>query len=166
MQQLRKRNGKVVPYESKKIFDCIKKANQDSKDVRMNNTQINNVVLNVEKEFDNVKIPSVEHIQDIVENELMKTNFTHTAKSYIVYRSEHAKIRDTHEDLMNKMMEITFKPGEDSDFKRSNANIRSDSVMGTMLIYGTTVSNYFSDNYLIPKRYIDAHRAGYIHIHK
>src|SRR5574344_1246537 len=96
MQQVRKRNGKVVPYESKKIFDCIKKANQDSKDVRMNNTQINNVVLNVEKEFDNVKIPSVEHIQDIVENELMKTNFTHTAKSYIVYRSEHAKIRDTH----------------------------------------------------------------------
>lgn len=165
MQKVRKRNGKTVDYEPQKISECIKKANRDSKDVRMNNTEIGNIVSQVEKELEDTKIPSVEHIQDVVENVLMKTDHVHTAKSYIVYRAEHAKIRDTHEDLMKQMMEVTFKSGEDSDYKRSNANIQSDSVMGTMLIYGTTVSNYFSDNYVIPKKFIDAHRAGLIHIH-
>ena len=165
MQKVRKRNGKTVNYEPQKIAECIKKANNDSKDVRMNNTEIGNIVAQVEKELEDTKIPSVEHIQDVVENVLMKTDHVHTAKSYIVYRAEHAKIRDTHEDLMKQMMEVTFQSGEDSDYKRSNANIQSDSVMGTMLIYGTTVSNYFSDNYVIPKKFIDAHRAGLIHIH-
>lgn len=166
MQKVRKRNGKMVNYEPQKISECIKKANRESKDVRMNNTEIGNIVSQVEQELADTKIPSVEHIQDVVENILMKTDHVHTAKSYIVYRAEHAKIRDTHEDLMKQMMEVTFQSGEDSDYKRSNANIQSDSVMGTMLIYGTTVSNYYSDNYVIPKKFIDAHRAGLIHIHK
>ena len=166
MQKVRKRNGSLAEYDSKKIFDAIKKANKDSKDKRMNNSSIWRLVSEVEEHFENVKAPSVESIQDEVENLLMKSNWEHTAKSYIIYRSEHAKIRDTHEELMKKMMDITFQSGEESDYKRSNANIQSDTTMGSMLIYGTTVSNFFNDNYIIPKRYIDAHRAGYIHIHE
>ena len=166
MQKVRKRNGKVVDYDSHKIFNAIKKANNDSKDKRMNNSIIWGMVSQIEEKFEDVKAPSVESIQDEVENVLMKSNWEHTSKSYIIYRSEHAKIRDTHEELMKKMMDITFQSGEESDYKRSNANIQSDEPMGSMLIYGTTVSNFFNDNYIIPKRYIDAHRAGYIHIHE
>ena len=166
MQKVRKRNGKVVDYDSHKIFNAIKKANNDSKDKRMNNSIIWGMVSQIEEKFEDVKAPSVESIQDEVENVLMKSNWEHTAKSYIIYRSEHAKIRDTHEELMKKMMDITFQSGEESDYKRSNANIQSDEPMGSMLIYGTTVSNFFNDNYIIPQRYIDAHRAGYIHIHE
>lgn len=166
LQKVRKRNGSLAEYDSKKIFDAIKKANKDSKDKRMNNSSIWRLVSEVEEYFEDVKAPSVESIQDTVENLLMKSNWEHTAKSYIIYRSEHAKIRDTHEELMKKMMDITFQSGEESDYKRSNANIQSDTTMGSMLIYGTTVSNFFNDNYIIPKRYIDAHRAGYIHIHE
>lgn len=165
MIQVRKRNGKVVDYDAKKIFDCIKKANADSKDKRMNHSTIWHIVSQIEEQFENTKAPSVESIQDAVENTLMKSDWQHTARSYIVYRAEHAKIRDTHEELMEKMMEITFTTGEDSDYKRSNANIHSDSVMGSMLLYGTTISNFFNDNYIIPKKYIDAHREGKIHIH-
>ena len=130
LQQVRKRNGKVVDYDAKKIFDCIKKANTDSKDKRMNHSTIWGIVSQIEEQFEDTKAPSVESIQDAVENFLMKSNWQHTARSYIVYRAEHAKIRDTHKELMEKMMEITFSKGEDSDYKRSNANVKSDSVMG------------------------------------
>lgn len=165
MIQVRKRNGKTVDYDSKKIFEAIRKANADSKDKRMNNSTVWGFVSQIEEQFEDVKAPSVESIQDAVENILMKSDWQHTARSYIIYRSEHAKIRDTHKELMDKMMEITFSKGEDSDYKRSNANIQSDSVMGSMLLYGTTISNFFNDNYVIPKAYIEAHREGRIHIH-
>ena len=165
MEKVRKRNGKLVDYDSTKIFNAIKRANADSKDKRMNKTAILLLVSQVEDAFEDVKAPSVESIQDEIENLLMKSNWEHTAKSYIIYRSEHAKIRDTHNDLLDKLNEVIFSKSEDSDFKRSNANIKSDTVMGAMLQIGTTTTNYLNDNFIIPKRYIDAHRAGYIHIH-
>lgn len=165
MEKVRKRNGKLVDYDSQKIFDAIKKANADSKDKRMNKTALYLLVSQVEDAFEDVKAPSVESIQDCIENLLMKSNWVHTAKSYIVYRNEHAKIRDTHADLLKQLNEVLFSKGEDSDLKRSNANIKSDATMGAMLQVGTTTTNYLNDNFIIPKRYIDAHRAGYIHIH-
>ena len=166
MIQVRKRNGKTVDYDSKKIFEAIRKANADSKDKRMNNSTVWGFVSQIEEQFEDVKAPSVESIQDAVENLLMKSDWQHTARSYIVYRAEHAKVRDTHEELMKSMMEITFSDAEDSDYKRSNANVKADSVMGSMLLYGTTIANFFNDNYIIPKKFIEAHREGRIHIHE
>lgn len=166
MEKVRKRNGKLVDYDSQKIYEAIKKANADSKDKRMNKTSLLLLVSQVEDAFENVKAPSVESIQDEIENLLMKSNWEHTAKSYIIYRSEHAKIRDTHNDLIKQLNEVIFSKGEDSDLKRSNANIKSDTTMGAMLQIGTTTANYLNDNFIIPKRYVDAHRQGYIHIHK
>jgi ribonucleoside-triphosphate reductase len=165
MQKVKKRDNRIVPYDDHKIFEAIRKANKDSKDKKMKISEIFNIVKLIEEKLNDVKIPSVEHIQDVVENTLIKTEHINTAKSYIVYRHEHAQIRDSQEDLMNKFMDLTFKSAEDFESKRDNANINSDSAMGIMLKYGTESSNYFNDNYIIPKEYVEAHRQGYIHMH-
>ena len=56
MQKVRKRNGSLAEYDSKKIFDAIKKANKDSKDKRMNNSSIWRLVSEVEEYFEDVKV--------------------------------------------------------------------------------------------------------------
>lgn len=166
MIQVRKRNGRLVDYDAKKIFECIKKANEDTKGVsRMKKSEIYKIVELVEEHFANTKAPKVESIQDQIEKELMNCNYIDVARSYIAYRSLHAKMRDSHENLYQDINEIVNSSGEDSDTKRSNANIQSDSVMGAMLQVGCSAFNFYHDNYLIPKRFSDAHRQGYMHIH-
>lgn len=164
MEKVKKRNGTIVSYDSEKIANCIRKACKDVKDT-MSKEELKQIVSEIEERLSGIKVPGVERIQDTVESVLMKTKHEKAAKAYIIYRSEHAKIRDTQQTLIDKMMEVTFKTGEESDYKRSNANIPSDTTMGSMLIYGTTVSNYFNDNYVYPKKYIAADRKGLIHIH-
>ena len=154
-----------MDYDSHKVFACIRAANNNSKDKRMNNSTIWSIVSQVEEKLENIKAPSVETIQDTIESLLMQSNWQHTARSYIIYRSEHAKRRDNHEQLMTLINEITFSSSEDSDYKRSNANVSGDRPMGAMLQYGCAVSNFFTDNYIMPKKYVDAHRSGLIHIH-
>ena len=47
--------------------------------------------------------------------------------------------------------DLTFKPSEDADIKRENANIDADTAMGTMLKYGSEGAKCFYDAYLIPR---------------
>ncbi|MBP2634041.1 MAG: anaerobic ribonucleoside-triphosphate reductase, partial [Firmicutes bacterium] len=86
-------------------------------------------------------------------------------KAYILYRAEHAKIRQSEVDLMDIYNELTFQNAKDADIKRENANIDADTAMGTMLKYGSEGSKYFIDHYILPKDIAAAHINGDIHIH-
>ena len=108
---------------------------------------------------------TVEQVQDIVEQMLIKYDYEKTAKAYILYRAEHAKIREAESDLMNIYNELTYSYSKDADIKRENANIDGDTSMGTMLKYGSEGAKYFVDNYVLPKDIAKAHINGDIHIH-
>ena len=107
----------------------------------------------------------MEQIQDKVEEILIGADYAKTAKAYILYRAEHAKIRQSEADLMDIYKELTFAYAKDADIKRENANIDADTAMGTMLKYGSEGSKYFIDNYILPKDIAAAHINGDIHIH-
>ncbi len=111
------------------------------------------------------RTPTVEQVQDLVEETLIREGFARTAKAYILYRAEHAKIRQSEGDLMEIYKELTFAYAKDADIKRENANIDADTAMGTMLKYGSEGSKYFIDNYILPKDVAAAHINGDIHIH-
>ena len=108
---------------------------------------------------------TVEQVQDAVEKVLMRLGFEKTAKAYILYRAEHAKIRDAKSELMNIYDELTYSDSKDADIKRENANIDGDTAMGTMLKYGSEGAKYYVDNYVLPKDIAKAHIDGDIHIH-
>ncbi len=107
----------------------------------------------------------MEEVQDRVEEQLIALGFAKTAKAYILYRAEHAKIRQAESDLMDIYKELTFQDAKDADIKRENANIDADTAMGTMLKYGSEGSKYFTNNYVLPKDIAMAHMNGDIHIH-
>ena len=165
MHNIRKRNGEIMPFVKEKISDAIHKANLESIDNTFDQKRLTQLADEVVKELGREKVPAVEFIQDVVEKVLIKNNYASTAKAYILYRAERAKLRQAQGNLMDIYNELTFKNAADADIKRENANIDADTAMGTMLKYGSEGSKYFIDNYILPKDIAAAHQDGTIHIH-
>ena len=162
---IKKRTGDIVAFNAQKITDAIHKANLESIDETFSAQQLMKLTQKVIQQVAEMKLPTVEQIQDMVERVLIASNFASTAKAYILYRAEHAQIRQAKTDLMAIYNELTFKTAKDADIKRENANIDADTAMGTMLKYGSEGSKYFIDNYILPKDIAAAHINGDIHIH-
>ncbi len=164
-KSIRKRNGEQVPFDAGKIREAIRKACAAVPEEKIASKKLDELTAAVVAAIPGRRIPTVEQIQDLVEEALIREGFARTAKAYILYRAEHAKIRQSEGDLMEIYKELTFAYAKDADIKRENANIDADTAMGTMLKYGSEGSKYFVDNYILPKDVAAAHTGGDIHIH-
>jgi len=96
VSQIRKRDGRIVKFEEKKITDAIHKAilavkRKDGKSAQKLSDQ---VVAIIEERFKG-KIPTVENVQDIVEEALIKNGYSDVAKAYILYRQKRTELRET-----------------------------------------------------------------------
>jgi ribonucleoside-diphosphate reductase alpha chain len=94
MSNIRKRDGSVAAFEAFKIASAIEKAFNASGegDPIESEGLAAQVVLELEQRFTD-QIPSVEDVQDLVEETLISSGFSHTAKAYILYRQERTEIR-------------------------------------------------------------------------
>lgn len=160
-----KRDGTRVDFDETKIINAISKANKAADDDDMNATELLFLCEKVCKLIEERALHSVEAIQDMVEETLIRYDHAQTAKAYILYRAEHTKIRNAESYLMDIYEKLTWSPAADEDLKRENANIDGDTAMGTMLKYGSEGAKYFIDNYVLPKDISAAHLNGDIHIH-
>lgn len=167
-----KRDGRKVPYEISKIQDAILMAAtavEGSANVKENiklaedTAKVVNEKLN--ETFTARRSPTVEQVQDIVEKSLISEGHAAVAKEYILYRAERNRTREMKADLMKIFEDLTFKDAEESDIKRENGNIDSDTAMGTMLKYGSEAAKEFNHLYLLDRDVSEAHKSGDIHIH-
>ena len=161
---IKKRNGSMELFQENKITNAINKAFNAVMGVDYYSTAIK-ITEDIVKSIDQNKELSVEDIQDMVEEALMKNGFYKVAKAYMLYREKRYQIRTTKDNLMKLYEEITFSSTKDSNIKRENANIDGNTAMGTMLKYGSEGSKMFFMNYVTNKKFADAHRNGDIHIH-
>ena len=150
VQQIRKRDGRVVPFHENKIADAINKAFQATYKPGYDDTaaKLAHEVASV-LEVEGGPCPDVEHIQDVVERVLMDNGYVQTAKAYILYRAERSRVREMNTRLMKIYEDITFTTAEDSDIKRENANIDGDTAMGTMLKYGCEGAKQFYQMFVL-----------------
>lgn len=165
VEKIKKRNGEVVSFDPNKIREAIRKASIAVVDESIDSATLTNLTNQVTGRFSDDEVPTVEQVQDKVEEALISAGFAKTAKAYILYRAEHTKIRQSEANLMDIYKELTFAYAKDVDIKRENANIDADTAMGTMLKYGSEGSKYFIDHYILPKEIAEAHISGDIHIH-
>ena len=94
---IQKRNGLYQDYDAYKIKSAIQKAFQ-SLQVQIDEGQLNELVYDVEKQV--YEKMSVEKIQDVVEETLMKYGYHQVAKAYILYRQKHSENRAVIWDLI------------------------------------------------------------------
>ena len=163
-----KRDGRQVPFDLDKIAQAICKAFQASGSAKGMETATElarQVATLLEQDESIGASPSVEQIQDVVEQVLISGGFVRTAKAYILYRAERSRAREMNTRLMQIYEDITFKPARDSDIKRENANIDGDTAMGTMLKYGSEGAKQFNNMFVLNPQHVQAHQNGDIHIH-
>lgn len=162
-----KRDGRSAEFKTEKITDAIEKAFQAS-GAMQDRSVAEEMCEKVIQKLESGAIegaPTVEGIQDVVEETLIESGFVQTAKAYILYRAERNRVRDVNSRLVQTLKDITFSKASDSDMKRENANIDADTAMGTMLKYGSESAKQFYEMCVIDPRYARAHREGDIHIH-
>ena len=165
IQQIVKRDGRVVPFELDKITEAIYKAAQalGGQDRSMAAKLAADVVAYLEQKGN--ETPSVEQIQDAVEHTLIENGHARTAKEFILYRSTRTRVREMNTKLMKIYEDLTFREAHENDVKRENANIDGDTAMGTMLKYGSEGAKQFDEMFILKPEHSKAHREGDIHIH-
>ena len=166
IENIRKRDGRLVPFELDKIAGAIYKAFQTCSSKYELKTALE-IAKIVEKNLEKKQsaLPTVELVQDTVEEVLIEQGFVRVAKAYILYRANRTRERDMRSRLMKTFEEITFSESKNSDLKRENANVNADAPMGTMLKYGTEAAKQFNEMFVLKPKHARAHANGDIHIH-
>lgn len=166
IEYIRKRDGRMDCFDVNKIAGAIYRAFQATEAKYDLDTAL--VVANeVEEKLEarHTELPTVELVQDTVEETLIEKGYVRIAKAYILYRAERTRSRDRKSRLMKTMEEITFQDAKDSDLKRENANVNADAPMGTMLKYGAEAAKQFNEMFVLNPLHSAAHKSGDIHIH-
>ena len=166
-KKIKKRDGKIVNFNPEKITDAIAAAGAATEEFKYDRAkQLSEKVLKTAEKEIKERTPQVEQIQDIVERVLMESSFKRTAKAYITYRQERNRVREAKSNLMESYRTISIADAsEDSDIKRSNANVDGNSAMGKMLQFGAEGSKAFAKMVLLKPEHAFAHDNGDIHIH-
>jgi ribonucleoside-diphosphate reductase alpha chain len=99
IKRIQKRDGGIVPFELEKITQAIFKAMSQSSEgsydeAEMVAQKVRAEIVKISKSFKNF-VPSVEGVQDLVEQQLIVSNYVKTSKHYILYREERARVRAT-----------------------------------------------------------------------
>lgn len=168
MEKVVKRDGEIVKFNSEKITNAIEKAANVTKEFDKNTAKsLTDKVVEltqslVEKKNENLKVASIEEIQDIVEYILLSSDYKKTAKSYMLYREQQAKLRDFTKNANIGMI--------DDYLKQLDWEVNENSNM-TYSIQGLNnyVSSHISKTYWLNKIYSneikEAHANGDFHIH-
>ena len=163
--KIRKRDGRLADYDISKIENAIAKAMISLGDGEIKDCKKMAKIteLNLMEKFED-KIPSVEDVQDMVENVLMTNGYENVAKAYILYRKDHEKVRN----IQNTVMD--YKQTVDKYLNLADWRVKENSTV-TYSVGGLILSNSgaITANYWLSEVYDkeieQAHKNADIHIH-
>ena len=162
-EQIEKRDGRIVEFDSTKITAAILKAGQATGEFGDREARkLTLRVLTLAHEMRLGSLPEVEEIQDIVEHVLLDSPYHVTAKAYILYREQHAQIRSiatkANVDLVDHYIQRL-------DWKiKENSNM-CYSLQGLNNYISSDVTSEYWLNKIYPPQVRQAHKAGDLHIH-
>ncbi len=157
--EIRKRDGRIAPFDEQKITEAIfKAAKAVGGEDRSIAQDLTNQVVNYLNGNNVEMIPSVEEIQDVVEKVLIENGHARTAKAYILYRDRRTRMREGKTELMDAVKEILVETS------RENANINNSPSAKMLQIAMAASKKYYLTN-LLPEDMGEAHDKGFFHIH-
>ncbi|MCE1189837.1 MAG: ribonucleoside triphosphate reductase [Ignavibacteria bacterium] len=163
IKNVKKRNGNIVAFDISKIFTALRKAGSSTGEFNDDIARLYTIkTANLIHQLFVEKIPTVENIQDCVEEILLSSPFKKTAKSYILYREQHARIREltsqSHVDLIDSYL-------SKSDWKVNENSNMSYSLQGLNNYVSSELSKVYWLNKIYPQEIKEAHASGDFHIH-
>ena len=165
ISQVTKRDGTLAPFDSNKIYQAILKAGNSTGEFGENEAWlITGQVLKVMKHKYAETLPTIENIQDIVEQALISSNYFATAKAYILYRDQRNRARTDRKVMVDVESSIN-EYLERLDW-RVNANANQGYSNGGLIlnVSGKVTANYWL-SHVYPAEVGEAHRNGDLHIH-
>ncbi len=168
MQQVVKRDGKIVDFNSEKITNAIQRAASTTNEFSAQTArQLTRQVIDitrkmVEKKQGNFRAPSIEEIQDIVEYVLLSSDYKKTAKNYVLYREQHSKLREFVQSANVDMVDEYLKK---LDWQVNENSNMSYSIQGLNNYIASNVSKSYWLNKIYTNDVKQAHLNGDIHIH-
>ena len=162
-EQVRKRDGRLVEFNAEKITNAIARAGAATGEFDLAaSRKLCIKVLNLaEKLFDD-EIMTVEEIQDIVEEVLLTSSYRRTAKAYIIYRDQHARLRE----IANKMeVDLVDQYLHKRDWKIHENSNMDYSLQGLNNYISSEVSKVYWLNEVYSPEIRRAHVEGHFHIH-
>lgn len=159
-----KRSGIEDVFDGQKIVAAIQKANESVIEYEMlSDEQIQEIAANVETACENMKrSPSVEEIQDMVENQLMNHRAFTVARNYITYRYKRALVRKSN-STDEQILSLLECNNEEVKQENSNKNPTVNSVQRDYM--AGEVSKDITKRFLLPEDIVEAHEKGMIHFH-
>ncbi|MEA1998900.1 MAG: ribonucleoside triphosphate reductase [Euryarchaeota archaeon] len=160
---IEKRDGRLVFFETEKITNAIAKAGAVTGEFDSEIAQkLTLKVLNLAQQAIPRDVPTVEEIQDVVEEILLSSPYRKTAKAYIIYREQHAGIREitsrANVDLVDQYLEkMDWQVNENSNM--------SFSLQGLNNYVSSEITKIYWLVKIYPPEIRQAHLNGDFHIH-
>jgi ribonucleoside-triphosphate reductase len=161
--QIRKRDGRIVAFDARKISSAILNAGRATGEFAETTAEtLAKRVLAFAQSNLAEQAPSVEQIQDIVEEVLLASPFKKTAKAYLIYRDQHARIREMVKqadlDLIDQYLKhLDWKVNENSNM--------AYSLQGLNNYIASHVSEVYWLNKIYSAEVREAHLSGDLHLH-
>ncbi|MBU0571383.1 MAG: ribonucleoside triphosphate reductase [Candidatus Omnitrophica bacterium] len=163
---IRKRDGRLEQFEPAKIDKAILEAAKavGGEDAQKARDITRKLISFLEVMYKGDRVPTVENVQDLVEKILIENGHAKTAKAYILYREQHAKLRQT-KKLLSDAVNMVDNYIQQKDWRvKENANM-GYSLQGLNNFISTAVSNKYWLDKIYPKEIAERHLSGDVHIH-
>ena len=160
---IKKRDHRLVPFEATKISKAILKAGRASGEFEEPEARRLMIrILTLAQNLFGPEPPNVEDIQDLVEEVLLSSPYKKTAKAYIIYRDQHARIREmvakADVDMIdNYLQRLDWQVQENSNM--------AYSLQGLNNYIASSVSKTYWLNKIYSPEVRRAHEEGDLHIH-
>jgi len=161
--KIKKRDGRLVKFNAEKITNAIAKAGAATGEFDVQEARKLTIkVLNLSDKLFDGKVLNVEEIQDIVEEVLLLSPYRKTAKAYIIYRDQHARLRE----IANRMeVDLVDQYLKKSDWKINENSNMDYSLQGLNNYISSEVSKVYWLNEIYTPEIKKAHNDGDFHIH-
>jgi len=162
-KKIKKRDGRIVKFDSEKITNAIAKAGSATGEFdRKIAERLTLRVLDLAQQSISDKIPTVEDIQDVVEEVLLSSPYRKTARAYIIYREQHARIREITE---NARVDLVDQYIQKTDWKVNENSNMTFSLQGLNNYISSEISKVYWLNKIYPQEIRNAYLRGDFHIH-
>lgn len=167
IHRIRKRDGHEVPFDEKKITTAVMKAAKavnHANPAEVGQEITRQIVSLLEIFYKEEGIPTVEQVQDLVEKFLIEKGYASIAKAYILYREQHAKMRDT-QKLLGSAADMINKYLKKLDWKVNENSNMSYSLQGLNNYIASELTAQYWLQEIYSPRVRERHIAGDLHIH-